>query len=165
MPAGSTYTPIQTTTLGSDQATIENTSIPGTYTDLILTGRISSTDCTYNRAIRLQFNSDTSSLYSTTNIYGESSSVLSTNSPNSTFIGLCETPLGSNFLTLKVQINNYKNTTTNKTTLSSGGSANIITAAVGLYRSTSAITSIKLFLSGMSFRAGSSVTIHGILAA
>jgi len=161
----STYTPIATTTLGSDQANIEFTSIPGTYTDLILTGSISSTDPTFNRALRVQFNSDTSSLYSTLNLNGEGSSVLSTNSPDSAFIGLCETPIGSNFMTLKLQINNYKNTTTNKTTLSTGGSANIITAAVGLYRSTSAITSLKLFLSGMSFRTGSSVTIYGILAA
>jgi hypothetical protein len=161
----STYTPIMTTTLETNQANIEFTSIPGTYTDLILTGSISSTDPTFNRALRLQFNTDTSSAYSTIAINGESDSIVSTKSPNSSFIGVAETPLGSNFMTVKLQVSNYSNTTMYKTTFSSGGSANISTLAVGVYMSTSAITSLKLFLSGLSFRAGSSVTLYGIAAA
>jgi hypothetical protein len=165
MAAGSTYTPIATTTLGSNQATIDFTSIPGTYTDLVLIGSLSSTDPTFNRALRLRLNNDTSSLYSTTFLYGEGSSVVSTRTTNDNVIGVCEMPLGSNFMSVKLQINNYSNTTTNKTTLSSGGSANIISQNVGLYRSTSAITSINLFLSGLNFRAGSSLTLFGIQAA
>lgn len=164
MAAGSTYTPIASTTLGSNQATIEFTSIPGTFTDLILIGGVSSTDNIFNRALRAQFNADTSALYSTTNIYGETSAV-STSTPNSNVIGLCEMPIGSNFMALKLQANSYSNTTTFKTTLSSGGSTNIITLATGLYRSTSAITSLKLLLSGESFRTGSTVTLYGIAAA
>jgi hypothetical protein len=160
----STYTPIVTTTLGSDQATIEFTSIPQTFTDLVLIGGVSSTDGTFNRALRVQFNSDTSSLYSTTNIYGESS-IVTTSSPNSSFIGVCEMPLGSNFMTVKLQASNYSSTIKNKTTVSSGGSANISTLAAGLYRSTSAITSLKLLLSGQSFRTGSTITLYGIRAA
>jgi len=160
----STYTPIASTILSDNQASIEFTSIPGTYTDLILTGAISSTDPTFNRALRLQFNTDTSTVYSTINMYGENS-LVSTKSPDSSFIGVCETPLGSNFMTVDLQVSNYSNTGMYKTTFSSGGSANIIISAVGVYMSTSAITSLKLFLSGLSFRSGSSVTLHGIAAA
>jgi len=36
MAAGITYKKIESTTLGSDQASIEFTSIPGTYTDLVI---------------------------------------------------------------------------------------------------------------------------------
>jgi hypothetical protein len=65
-----------------------------------------------------------------------------------------------------INIMNYANTTTKKTTLLRG-SANGVGATVafaGLWRSNDAITSIKLNLSS-SFASGSTFTLYGILKA
>ena len=62
-----TYTPIATTTLGSGQTSVTFSSISGTYTDLILIASASNTGGATN--IRLQFNGDTATNYSSTRIY------------------------------------------------------------------------------------------------
>jgi len=62
---------------------------------------------------------------------------------------------------------NYANTTTYKTSLTRGNIATVATlATVGMWRSTSAITSIKIERDGSNLlAAGSTFTLYGIAAA
>ena len=166
----STYTPIATTTLGS-AATVTFSSIPATYTDLVLVVNGSTTRGTTSDTIRIQFNGDTASNYSSTNIVGNGTSASSARYSNQTMpfvdgIRLTGTdfPLASMIV---YQLMNYSNTTTNKTVLARGSGANYnVAAAVGLWRSTAAITSI--YLQGdtvANFAIGSTFTLYGVRAA
>jgi hypothetical protein len=64
------------------------------------------------------------------------------------------------------QFQNYSNTTTNKTILFRQNAASTsVQAGVTLWRNTSAITSIYLFLNADSFATGSTFTLYGIKSA
>jgi hypothetical protein len=65
-----------------------------------------------------------------------------------------------------VNFQNYANTTTNKTILTRGSvAAGQVTAAVSLWRSTAAITSIVLYTAGLAnWASGSQFTLYGIKA-
>lgn len=161
-----TYEPIQTTTLTSAQATVTFSSIPSTFTDLVLITNTASQLASGSEHILCYFNSDTGTNYSSTYLYGTGSAAISGRDTNKTgvFIGRHEqTELGTGI----THIMNYANTTTNKTVISRGGLAGGITIAyVSLWRSTSAITSLSMtpYL-GTTFDSGSSFTLYGIRAA
>lgn len=162
MAAGSTYEPIATTTLGSAAADVTFTSIPGTYTDLIIAGNgIKSGD----HGINVQFNSDTGSNYSFTYLYGDGSSAVSGRESNKSFASGGR--LATNGAVSLFYIMNYANTTTYKTMLSKGSNAGALTiAVVSLWRSTSAITTIKINPGDLgNFATGSTFTLYGIAAA
>lgn len=164
MPA--TYEPIATTTLGSAQASVTFSSISGSYTDLVLVTNtyLSSSSQSGN----ITYNGDTGTNYSVTFLGGNGSSASSSRSSTRANLPL---DLGygyssSNFGVYTVHIQNYTNTTTFKTMISRGGQAGISTnATVGLWRSTSAITSITCGTSGGNYVAGSTFTLYGIKAA
>lgn len=167
-----TYEPIATTTLGSDQASYTFSSIPATYTDLILIVNMQSTySGDAGNGARLQFNGDTGSNYSDTNLRGNGSSASSyrQSSVSSIQFGLLPssgggTPAGTLGVGI-AQIMNYANTTTYKTVLGrTNNSFAFIEASAGLWRSTSAINSITYFGDG-NIKAGSSLTLYGIKAA
>ena len=156
-----TYEPIATTTLGSAQATVTFSSIPATYTDLVLivTGTVTSAASMY-----IRFNSDSGSNYSITRLSGNGTSAGSerTTNANSGTYGVWRT---TNPQYALIQIQNYANATTNKTFLSrSYDDAGSVFAYVGLYRSTSAINRIDL-ISDTSYQTGCVVTLYGIKAA
>jgi hypothetical protein len=162
----STYEKIAAQTLGSATATVTFSSIAGTYTDLILvTADIINT--TNVLGMYIQFNSDTGSNYSRTFMEGNGSSASSSRSSNQTSMMLGRSYGGDRTMNI-FQIQNYSNTTTNKTALcryGSPGSSSAVGAAVGLWRSTSAITSIVVGLEGgANMSAGCSFTLYGIKA-
>ena len=76
-----TYTPLQTTTLGSSQASVTLSGISGSYTDLVVVISAQGTSAGNDQDINMTFNSDTATNYSRTRLYGNgsnaSSSVLS----------------------------------------------------------------------------------------
>jgi hypothetical protein len=164
MAAGSTYTPIATTTLGSATASYTFSSIPSTYTDLILIGSVAANGG--NDDVKINFNGDTSTNLSATFLYGNGTSAASARRTSVTDTELDWTGIGSNQGRIAVNIMNYANTTTYKTALSrvdfSDKGAN---ASVVLWRSTAAITSVKLSLPGQLFIVGSTFTLYGIAAA
>ena len=162
MPAGSTYEPIATTTTTGSVSDITFSSISGSYTDLFIMGAgISSSDISYN----LQFNSDTGSNYSTTYLLGSGSAASSGRLTNGTKIE-ANGRTGTNGGVVKININNYSNTTTYKTVLSGGGTAGgYVAYCVGLWRSTSAINAIKIIPEAGTISSGSTWTIYGIAAA
>jgi hypothetical protein len=160
MPAGSTYTPIATTTLGSAQNTITFSSIAGTYTDLVV---IYSGSSTVSDFFSIRFNGDTGSNYSLTDLYGTGSSANSARFSNQTKISRNEAVGQSNAI---INIMNYSNTTTYKTVLTrSNSAADAAFAVVGLWRNTAAITSVSLIHDGANFATGSMFTLYGIASA
>jgi hypothetical protein len=163
MPA--TYEPIATTTLGSAAASYTFSSISGSYTDLLVVVVGNSTAAA---DLFMQVNGDTGSNYSTTQLSGTGSSALSQRSSNRTnfnvnFNAYMSTTVAANYV---IQIQNYSNATTYKTMLARSNNANQgVDATVGLWRSTSAITSVTLLNNGSTFAAGSTFTLYGIKAA
>lgn len=168
LAAGSTYTPLATTTLGSAQSSYTFSSISSTYTDLVLVTNYGASIAGMTPFIR--FNSDTGTNYSDTILYGTGSKAGSARDTSATRIFIGQYQVGSsatdgNNMTI-THIQNYANSTTYKTVLSRSGAAEKETnAIVGLWRSTSAINSISVVTTSGNFNTGSTFTLYGIAAA
>ena len=171
MAAGNTYVAIATQTLGSAVATVTFSSIPGTYTDLVLVMQPAGSSTSQN--IGLRFNSDSAGNYSETNIKGNGTTASSSRASSISYINV--TDLIGTASTLGEQIGicnimNYANTTTYKTVITRSGknvSANPGTESiVAVWRNTAAITTIDVVQSGVvTFSTGSTFTLYGIAAA
>lgn len=165
MPA--TYEPISSTTVGSGGvANVEFTSIPGTFTDLVVVfhglGETSTTN------LDMRFNSDTGSNYSFTRLFGNGTSAGSNrqSSQNVLRTSYDATLVSSAYTTEVIQIMSYANTNVYKTALVSAARAGSgVDRVVGLWRSTSAITSVTLFHPSTDIGEGSVVSLYGIKAA
>ena len=170
MPAGSTYTPIVTYTVPSLQSSYTFTSIPGTYTDLVIVLNGGNTRSGGSDSLTIRFNSDTGSNYSNTNLFGNGSTATSTRNTSATSMRIADVAATSNGLNSVAIINimNYSNTTTYKTALGRGNVAqDIVSARVGLWSSTAAITSVQLLAQeGVeNWAVGTTFTLYGISAA
>lgn len=160
----STYTPIATQTLGSTSTIITFSSIPSTYTDLVLV--VACLDSGAGRT-RLRLNGDSGTNYSRINLIGNGTSAASyTGTSEAQFDLSVAAGTSSTSPTAQIiSINNYANTTTNKTILSRYNLASGATEVMsGLYRSTSAITSVSYFTQG-TMQIGTTATLYGIKAA
>lgn len=164
MPA--TYEPIATSTLGSAAASITFSSIPATYTDLRFT-LVVNTTTTGSEGIRLQYNNDTATNYSDTYLSGTGSSAVSGRDTSASYIILHYSGTSTTIPTFYFgDVFSYAGSTF-KTALTGSsedknGSGNV-TRNVGLWRSTSAITTLKLGnAGGGSFGAGTIATLYGI---
>ena len=168
----STYEPITTQTLASAAASVTFSSISSTYTDLILVANAKVSTAADVQECYLQFNSDTATNYSLTRLYGTGSSALSGRETNITKIDNIRLP-GSNsastvFGNMIANINNYSNTTTYKNVLlrmNAETTNGQLGTVVGLWRSTSAISTILFAPTSGNFVAGSTFTLYGIKAA
>jgi hypothetical protein len=158
-----TYTPIASITLGASTSSIVFSSIPQTYTDLIIVTNLVS--AAGNQDLDLRFNGDTGTNYSWTALYGTGSAAASTrgtsdNKFRADQYGYIETTLRQNAI---IQIQNYSNTTTYKTAISRANNASTgVDIVVGLWRSTAAISSIT-FVNNLA--SGSTFNLYGILGA
>jgi hypothetical protein len=161
-----TYEPIQTYTLGSAAATITFSSIPATYTDLriVLVAIDSAGD-----GVRMTYNSDTSALYSNTQLYAFSGTAYSGRSTGIAYCDLSVFGLSTTPHLIEVDIFSYAGSTFKTNLVSFSGdldaSNSAVAKVVNLYRSTNAITSIELKLGSGSFDAGTTATLYGILKA
>ena len=168
MAAGATYTPIATTTLGSAQATVTLSSIPSTYTDLVLIISTRFAGGGGASAILAQFNSDSGSNYSQTQLSANGSTASSFRGTSTTTAAFGIAPDTANeFATSIIQLQNYSNTTTYKTSLvRTNIASDRVRFIVNLWSSTSAINSIYLQNNGATnFVAGSTFTLYGISSA
>lgn len=165
MPLPSTMTPIATITLASASATVTFSSIPQTYTDLVFT---SVWGPTAGDDLYLQFNGDAGANYSTTWIGGTGTTAASGRKTSDTGVQP-RTPINqaSTITTIyNVDIMNYSNSTTYKTTLGKYRyTTGFAEADVGLWRNTAAITSLTFRCNASTFVAGSTFTLYGIKAA
>lgn len=162
-----TYEPINTQTLGTATASVTFSSIPATYTDLMLVVDGSASSTAFDAWVR--FNGDTTTNYSYTSLNGSGAAANSSRASTVSFIAL-ETQATFRSTTrtnLIVQIFNYANTTTFKTLLSRGNApSDYVEAIVGLWRKTpEAINTILISNSGaVNFAVGSTFTLYGIKA-
>ena len=157
-----TYTPIASITLGATATSVTFSSIPQTYTDLILVTNVASTG-TADMDIRV--NSDTGSNYGWTALSGSGSAAVNARGSNDSKFradqyGIITTAFNQMNI---VQFMNYSNSTTYKTFISRASNASSGTdLTVGTWRSTSAITTITVINTLIT---GSTLNLYGILGA
>lgn len=172
MAAGLTYTPIATQTLSSATASVTFSSIPATYTDLVIitqAGVTASGNAGYMRVGNSSV--DTGTNYSTIYFIGNGTSSQSGRYISSSIgVSFLQPGYGNPALLYTAGISNimnYANTTTYKTvTIRSGAASTSAEAAVGLWRSTAAINIITLYPEGSTtWLSGSTFTLYGIAAA
>ena len=169
-----TYEPIASTTLGSD-ASPSFTSIPGTYTDLVLVMSLRSASNFANRYYGIRVNSDSGNNYSYTHVYGSGSAAGSDRSSNVSRAfsdGIPGSAATANvFATVVVHFMSYANTNVFKTILASVADPQhtdkAATRSVALWRSTNAITSIDIsdYGNSASLKSGCVLSLYGIKAA
>lgn len=165
----STYTPIATTTLGSDTADVIFSSIPSTYTDLILVTNLGVS--TVDNAVNLRFNADSGANYSVTNLVGNGSTAASYRATglSGVYVAYYVDPIVAIEENIVAHIMNYSNTTTFKTVLSRANRASAnnfpgAEAIVGLWRSTAAINTVRV-AGGGNLKSGSTFTLYGVKSA
>ena len=164
MAAGTTYTPIATTTLGSAQASYTFNSVPTTYTDLVLVSTFNGSGFSWSTRVG-NGSADSGANYSITRIYGTGSGTAVTNNyTNETYF--TENITGASATHSIINFNNYSNTTTYKTALHRfNNAAAIVFAIVGTWRNTTAINTVQIVANSGSLPAGSTFTLYGIAAA
>lgn len=159
MPA--TYEPIATTTL-TTSGTITFSSIPSTYTDLVLVTRLAMSG---GSDLDVRLNGDTGNNYSFGTVYGTGSVTGGSHSANLSFMRLDYYGyIGEVIGQINIaNFQNYSNTSIQKTVIALGTNAsNGVAANVCLWRNTSAINSISILGTCSS---GSTATLYGIKAA
>jgi hypothetical protein len=175
MAAGNTYVAIATQTLGSAVSSVTFSSIPATYTDLILVTQYMNSA---NGGLFLQYNGDSGTNYSVINVI--SSATFSTSSyvdPDEPYIWADTYLQGTGSVTTDrpmtiSHIMNYANTTTFKTTLLRSGDVRTTSSTdgtsymgVALWRNTSAINSITVLSGAGNFIVTSTFSLYGIASA
>lgn len=176
MPAKTgTFTLISSNTLGSDTSFITFSSIPATYTDLVILCFVRLTRPDYDGDIYCRYNNDTATNYSATlmNSGGIPGSPGSRRVANDTATNDGRIPgnLATAGLYAPVIINilDYANTTTYKSSTSTsyenqtGGSDYGIGASTSTWRSTAAINRIDI-AGTTGFKSGSTFRLYGIEA-
>ena len=164
--ATNTYVALDKVTLVSSASSITFSSIPQTYTDLRFVGSFNSSSYAVGG---LQYNGVTSG-YSTTFNYGATSSRTTAQGKIPFQQGFGPITEANSFQIVNVDIMNYANTTTKKTTLWKTGNPTSTGFpgyewGIGLYPSTSAITSITFDAGGANiFQSGSTFSLYGIKA-
>ena len=173
---GTSYESIATITVGSPQASIEFTSIPSTYKHLQIRGIMKNvtTGAADYDAIRIQYNGDTATNYAWHYLKGEGvgsggagagSSVAFMDGGSIMRSGTGQT---SAFSASIIDILDYANTSKYKTQRwLEGTEFNALypwlALGSGLWQSTSAITSIKIYINtGVNFAQYSSFALYGI---
>lgn len=164
-----TYDAIASATLTSD-TTVTFTSIPQTYTDLILVFKGSVNNDYWSAVAR--FNGDTGNNYSSTFIRNDAGSANTSRTSNAgylTFGGTYGWRSSNLNASAVLHIMNYSNATTNKSTISRTGSERGTDIVVGLWRDTNPIDEISIYSSASgggtsNLKNGSIVSLYGIKA-
>ena len=168
---------ISSVTVGSGGASnITFSSIPATYTDLVLVISGRTATAIISDAMKMQFNNDTGSNYSSRSLYTDSVSSVNSTSYSSIgyFLNVGWFPAANNtanlFSNFAVTIPNYAGSATktvsfDSVTETNGGTLNGgLTISAGLWNSTAAITSIKIYGDyGQNLVENSTAYLYGIL--
>ena len=160
-----TYDPIATTTLGSAQSDITFSSIPGTFTDLVLivTGRQSGgSDVPF-----LRFNGTTTG-YSSIRLRGNGAAVAAGRQGGSGMWLGDNSAIATQPALVTANIFSYAGST-NKSVLGSinadSNGAGFLSRAAGIWMNTAAITSLTWSAGTDTWIAGTTATLYGILRA
>lgn len=167
MPA--TYEPIATTTLGTAVNSFTFSSIPGTYTDLVLTVVVPT--AASSATFGLRFNSSSNADYSHTTLTADGTTATSYNGSSQNIFVAGDMFSTANVVSfMKYNIFSYAGSK-NKTILAeNSGDTNstngVVRRTVGLWRSTAAITSVTVIkTSAGNFPINTVATLYGILKA
>ena len=159
---------IATTTATGSTADVTFSNIPQTYTHLQLRMMIKNHTANTNNT-RIQFNSDTAANYSWHELYGDSASAGSSASTSASYMYLGNHPsnvAASAFAVFVVDILDYKDTNKFKTVRTLSGfdlnGSGVVGLKSGNWRSTSAISTIRIFPGADSFGQYSSFALYGI---
>jgi hypothetical protein len=163
-----TYTLIASNTLVSTTSSLTFSSIPNTYTDLVL---VCSARAATNASMTIQFNGDTASNYSYTVLDGDGATPSSNRQSNVSAIQLASWSIGMGSTTGPSQvianILGYSSTATFKSVLTRSSVVNVggsmgIDLFGGTWRSTAAVTSLTV--NGNTLAVGSTFRLYGIEA-
>jgi hypothetical protein len=160
------YESIATTTLGSAQSSITFSSFSG-YTHLQVRSLARQTLSSVSYMF-FRFNSDSGSNYSYHTVYGDgASAAVDTGTSQTLGVAGLQGGTANIFAGSVLDILDYSNTNKFKTTrvldgVDVNGAGGYVELTSSCWRSTSAITSIEIFLSGASFATGSTFSIYGI---
>jgi hypothetical protein len=168
-----TYKAIATVTVGSGgAANIEFTSIPGTYTDLLIKYSLRSDQAVdYNYAY-MRINGVTTSSYSYKGVYADSNTPGSYGTTNNNLIEMNLTvganSTASTFSNGECYLPNYTSSSNKSISVDAVSEKNASTGvglylSAGLFSTSSAITSISIYASGsLKFVQYSTATLYGI---
>lgn len=162
-----TYQLISSVTVGSGgAASIDFTSIPATYTDLVVKMSLRGTSAATYAAVKVQFNGSTSNL-SCKQLFGDGASA---NSSSSATQILFDTDAANNtastFGNHEMYIPNYAGSTNKSVSIDSVMEQNGTTAyaelVAGLWANTSAINQVTIAPTANNFAQHSSAYLYGI---
>ena len=158
----STYEAIASQTLGSAASSVSFTSIAADWTDLVIVLHGANSE---GSAAAITFNSDTGSNYSHTYIQGNGTAASSDRRSNQNGAWFASLTTGGPHIAI-IHVMSYANTNVYKTFLSYSERIGTQTwRLVGLWRSTSAITSVTLDPVYGTLQAGTTFSLYGIKAA
>lgn len=163
-----TYVELDKVTVsGSSTTYIEFLNIPQTYTDLVVKVSARSTNGTI-LSLDTRFNGDTSNAYSRTYYFTSGSGGFSAPEANTpayqwAYPQGTDTPTGT-FCSDTLYLNNYTSSINPKPLLSRSNQSGSINMISGQWRSSSAITSIRMALASGTLVAGSTISLYGIKA-
>lgn len=169
----STYQLISSNILSTSAASVTFSSIPSTYTDLVVRMSVRSTRAANSNQMEFTLNGDSNTVYSITYMDGIGSSVTSSRISNGVNIYAgslaAQNVTANTFNNTQIYIPSYTASQNKPMSVfnayeNNSTSTNQVAAIAGLYRSTTAISSIT-FTSGsgsFSYEAGSSFRLYGI---
>lgn len=172
--AAGDYESIATVTVGSGGASSVTFSSIGTdWTHLQIRAIGRATRAGSTDSVKLQLNSDTAANYDQHWLYGDGSSALAAATPNASFIypviTTAATDLSNTFCAMVIDILDYRNTNKNTTVRAltgydvNGGGYSMLTS--GLWRNTSAVTSISFSPGSSNWAQYSHFALYGIKSA
>jgi hypothetical protein len=167
-----TYVAIATTTVGAGTAAdITFSTIPSTYTDLlvVVSGRTVGTG-SRSESIYMQFNGSSAANYSNRYLQGSGATGSSGNNLSSTYIYIGEAPqsiaTSNTFGNMQIYIPNYAGSTNKSVSMNNVQEDNQTTAYItmnaGLWSNTAAITSIKIYGNASNWAQYTTATLYGI---
>jgi hypothetical protein len=154
---------------GAGAANIDFTSIPATYTDLVI--KISARyDQSSDNAVYIRFNSDSGSNYSYRYLFGSGAAAGSANASTQTLanmgISVASSYTASTFSNSEIYIPNYAGSTQKSMSGDNVQENNATTAfstlTAGLWTGTAAITSIRLLPASGNFVQHSTAYLYGV---
>jgi hypothetical protein len=164
-----TFTKIASVTAAGGSSTISFTSIPSTYTDLVIKVSARATYALNFQDINIRFNGSTTG-YSSRLLQGDGSAVASYNNSSSALVwganSVSANATANTFSNGEVYIPNYasannKSLSTDAVT-ENNATAAYIQVAAGLWSNTAAITSIEMYLGAGNYVQYSTFTLYGI---
>lgn len=161
-----TFQLIETKTLGTSAAQIEFTSIPQTFTDLLIVASLRGTTALAYTLTELRFNGSTSG-NSSRGLEGNGATSYSYNNSTYIYAGAANgaTTTSNTFSSHSFYVPNYAGSTNKSVSIDTGSENNATTAyasiQAALWSNNSAITSFTILTNDL-FVSGSTISLYGI---